>query len=56
VTAERTAPRPAPVGPAPCTCALCRALIQAAAAAEQAHRERRKMLTIVTTDRRDPAA
>lgn len=54
MTAPRSARTPAPSEP--CRCALCLALIQAAAAAEQAHRERRKMLTIVTTDRRDPAA
>lgn len=39
-----------------CRCALCLALLAAAAAAEQKHRERRKMLTIVPSDRRDPAA
>ncbi len=53
MTAER---RPEAARSEPCRCALCQALMAAVTAAEQNVRERRKMLTIVTSDRRSPAA
>lgn len=56
MTAQRRAPGTTPAPVEPCRCALCIALLAAASAAEQNVRQQRKMLTIVASDRRTPAA